>query len=130
MVNYMDYGIALGRRFRALKLWFVMRYFGKERILGMIREHIAMAHRLGETIVADDRFEICAPVTMSLVCFRLKGDDARTRQLLDAVHATREAFLSQTVLQGRLVLRWAIGNIHTTQADIDATWSLVQRLAG
>jgi aromatic-L-amino-acid/L-tryptophan decarboxylase len=129
-VNYMDYSVALGRRFRALKLWFVMRYFGHERIAGMIRRHIGMAHGLAERISADPRFELAAPAPLSLVCFRLKGEDERTRQLLDRVDRERTAFLGQTVLDGRLAVRWAIGNIHTTDADLEETWALIQRCAG
>jgi aromatic-L-amino-acid decarboxylase len=129
-VNYMDYSVALGRRFRALKLWFVMRYFGRARISAMIARHIQMARELANRIAADPRFELCAPVPLSLVCFRMRGSDDANRQLLERIHATREAFLSHTVLRGRFVLRWAIGNIHTEQADIDATWDLVRRLAG
>ncbi|MDX1979629.1 MAG: pyridoxal-dependent decarboxylase [Bryobacteraceae bacterium] len=128
-VNYMDYSVALGRRFRALKLWFVMRYFGRERIAGMIGTHMRMAKELASRIGEDGRFELCAPVPLSLVCFRLRGPDEASRQLLERLHATREAFLSHTVLKGRFVLRWAIGNIHTRQSDIDATWDLISRLA-
>lgn len=128
-VNLMDYSVALGRRFRALKLWFVMRYFGRERIAGLIRQHIEMAQSLAASIAADSRFELAAPVPLSLVCFRLKGPDEATRSLLARLEQERDVFLGQTVLDGRLVIRWAIGNIHTTSADLDGTWSLVQRCA-
>lgn len=128
-VNYMDYSVALGRRFRALKLWFVMRYFGHERIVGIVRHHIAMAQELARRIAADERFEVVAPVPLSLVCFRLKGPDELTRKLLERVDADRHAFLGQTVLDGRLVIRLAIGNIHTTEQDLEETWALIQRCA-
>lgn len=126
-VNYMDYSVPLGRRFRALKLWFVMRYFGKRRIAAFIAECLAMTRELAARIAADSRFELCAPVTMGLVCFRLKGPDELTRQLLDRVHATRRAFLSQTTLEGRFILRWSIGNIHTSRRDVDETWTLLEQ---
>lgn len=129
-LNYMDYSIALGRRFRALKLWFVMRYFGHERIVAMVRQHIEMARSLATRIEADPRFELAAPVPLSLVCFRLKEGDEATRRLLDRVDQERTAFLGQTMLDGKLAVRWAIGNIHTTEADIDETWTLLQRCAG
>lgn len=128
VVNYMDYSVALGRRFRALKLWFVMRYFGRDGITEGIRSHLAMTQNLLRRIQADPRFEVCAPAPMGLVCFRLKGPDDLTRALLDKVHATRLAFLSQNMLDGRFVIRWSIGNIHTAQADVDATWELIQSL--
>jgi len=128
-LNYMDYSIALGRRFRALKLWFVMRYFGHERIVAMVRHHIEMARSLATRIEADPRFELAAPVPLSLVCFRLKDGDEATRRLLDRVDQERTAFLGQTILDGKLAVRWAIGNIHTTEADIDETWALIQRCA-
>jgi len=129
-LNYMDYSIALGRRFRALKLWFVMRYFGHERIVAMVRHHIEMARGLATRIEADPRFELAAPVPLSLVCFRLKAGDEATRRLLDRVDKERTAFLGQTMLDGKLAVRWAIGNIHTTEVDIEETWALIQRCAG
>lgn len=128
-VNYMDYGVQLGRRFRALKLWFVMRYFGHERAASIIRDHIAMAQELAAWIKADSRFEIAAPHPLSLVCFRLKADDAANQQLMDRVNATGKAFLSHTVLNGQFVIRLAIGNIKTTRQDVRETWQLIQSLA-
>ncbi|MBL8173621.1 MAG: amino acid decarboxylase [Bryobacterales bacterium] len=129
-LNYMDYSIALGRRFRALKLWFVMRYFGQERIVAIVRHHIEMARELAQRIEADPRFELAAPTPLSLVCFRLKAGDQATGELLARIDRDRTAFLGQTVLDGRLTIRWAIGNIHTTQHDLDETWALLQRSAG
>lgn len=128
-VNYMDYSVSLGRRFRALKLWFVMRYFGREGIVERIRAHIAMTQLLRDQIAADSRFEICAPSPMGLVCFRLRGADELTRALVDRLHASGEAFLSLSMLNGRAVVRWSIGNIHTQQADIDATWNRLKAIA-
>ncbi|HTP89976.1 MAG TPA: aminotransferase class I/II-fold pyridoxal phosphate-dependent enzyme [Bryobacteraceae bacterium] len=118
-VNLMDYGVQLGRRFRALKLWFVMRYFGRERIAAIIREHCEFARRLAASLEQDGRFEICAPVRFSVVCFRLKGSEERNRALLDAINASGLAFLSHTVLNGVYVLRMAIGNARTTWQDIE-----------
>src|SRR5580704_1001424 len=115
-VNYMDYGVPLGRRFRALKLWFVMRYYGREGLAARIRDHVAWAQELASTIAADTRFELCAPVPLSLICFRRRGSDAANRELLDKVNASGEIFLSHTALHGRFVLRLAIGNYMTTRA--------------
>ncbi len=128
-LNYMDYGVPLGRRFRALKLWFVMRYFGHQRIADLIRAHVAWAHKLAQDIRSDERFEICAPVPLSLICFRYKGTDEQNRTLLERINASGIAFLSHTVLHGKFVLRLAIGNIKSTEADLKQVWSFIQSLA-
>ncbi len=124
--NLMDYSLAMGRRFRSLKLWFVLRYYGKAGVTEMLRRHIAFGQRLAAAVDADPRFERVAPAHFGLVCFRYKGTDEQNRRLLEAVNATGKAFLSHTVLSGRYVIRMAIGNFRTTQADIDEIWSLVQ----
>jgi len=126
VVNYMDYGVPLGRRFRALKLWFVMRYFGRDGVAAIIRNHIRMAQDLACRIAKDPRFELAAPVPLSLICFRLKGSDDENRRFMDRLNATGRVFLSHTVLNGRFVLRLAIGNIRTTQDDIEEVWRLIQ----
>ena len=125
----MDYSIAMGRRFRSLKLWFVMRYYGKEGVAEILRRHIEFGQRVVRAIQADARFELVAPVHFALVCFRYKGSDEENQKLLDAVNATGQAFLSHTVLDGRFVIRFSIGNLGTTQQDIDEIWALIQRLA-
>ena len=125
-LNLMDYGVPLGRRFRALKLWFVMRYYGREGLAARIRDHVAWAQELAATIAADDRFELCAPVPLSLICFRRKGSDQANRELLDQVNASGEIFLSHTALNGRIVLRLAIGNHSTTRAHVQRAWEIVR----
>jgi aromatic-L-amino-acid decarboxylase len=129
-VNLMDYGVPLGRRFRSLKLWFVMRYFGREGICRIIRDHIAWAQELGAAIAAHPSFEVAAPHPFSLVCFRFKGTDEQNRELLDRVNAGGVAFLSHTVLDGRYTIRLAIGNVRTTREDIQRVWECVQAEAG
>src|SRR5258708_30375678 len=101
----MDYGVQLGRRFRALKLWFVMRYFGHERIAEVIRGHITMATELAGWIEGDGRFEIAAPYPLSLVCFPLKSGDAATQGLMGLGNATGKAVLSHTVLYRQFAIR-------------------------
>jgi aromatic-L-amino-acid/L-tryptophan decarboxylase len=125
-VNLMDYGVQLGRRFRALKLWFVLRYFGREGLAAVIREHVRLAQEFAAWVRASGDFELAAPVPFALVCFRRRGSDDDNRRLLDAVNASGRAFLSHTVLNGRFVLRLAIGNIKTTREDLEDTWSLIQ----
>jgi aromatic-L-amino-acid decarboxylase len=128
-VNYMDYGVQLGRRFRALKLWFIMRHYGREGIAEVIRKHIDYAQRLAGLIREHPDFEIAAPTPFSLLCFRYRGSDDDNRALLDAVNASGKAFLSHTVLNGRFVLRLAIGNIATQWEDLEETWNLVRQSA-
>jgi aromatic-L-amino-acid decarboxylase len=129
MVNYMDYSIALGRRFRALKLWFAMRAYGREGAAAMIRQHNADAQWLRGQIEADSRFEIAAPTHLSLVCFRRKGTDEDNQRIMDTLNQSGFAFLSHTVLNGRFVIRFAIGNWMTTRQDVADTWARIQQLA-
>lgn len=128
--NLMDYGVPLGHRFRALKLWFVMRYFGRERIEAMLRSHIEWARRFAKLIDDDPRFERVAPVPFSVVCFRLKGTDAENQALQEKVNASGRVFMSGTVLNGRFVLRLAIGNLATTWNDVQEAWELIQKAVG
>jgi aromatic-L-amino-acid decarboxylase len=125
-VNFMDYGVPLGRRFRALKLWFVFRYFGRAGIADIIRSHIEYAQEFARRVAADSRFEIAAPVTLSLVCFRFRGSDEQNRCLLERINASGTTFLSHTVLNGKFVLRLAYGNLRTTADDITAVWDRIQ----
>jgi aromatic-L-amino-acid decarboxylase len=124
-LNYMDYGVPLGRRFRALKLWFVLRYYGREGIAEIIRAHIGWAQELARQIDNDDRFERMAPTPFSTVCFRRKGSDEDNRALLDRVNASGEVYLSHTILHGKYCLRLAIGNMGTTREHVQRAWKLV-----
>jgi aromatic-L-amino-acid decarboxylase len=128
-VNYMDYGVQLGRRLRALKLWFVLRYFGRKGISEIIRSHIHWAQHVATAIDADHRFERMAPTPFSVVCFRYRGTDEDNRRLLESINASGKAFLSHTVLDGRFVLRLAVGNLGTTQADVEDVWRLLKESA-
>ena len=129
LVNLMEYGIPLGRRFRALKLWFIMRAFGREGLAELIRDHVRMAQELARRIQEDARFEVVAPAPLSVVCFRLKGSDELNHKLLSSINAEGEAFLSHTVLNDRVVLRIAIGNIHTTRDTLQRVWTRLQELS-
>ncbi len=125
-LDFMDYGIALGRRFRALKLWFVLRYFGRSGLEKNLRETRTMAAWLADQISGDSRLELAAPVTMGLVCFRVRKDDAATRQLLERLNASGRFFVSHTVLAGALVIRVAIGNLRTEQRHIEELWTAIE----
>jgi len=129
MINYMDYSISLGRRFRALKLWMTLRYYGREGIADLIRSHIEMAGRLKDQIAADPRFEVVAPVHFGLVCFRMKDSNEKNQKLMDTLNASGFAFLSHTVQNGQYVLRFSIGNWMTTQQDVEQTWERIQKVA-
>jgi aromatic-L-amino-acid decarboxylase len=126
-----EYGPALGRRFRALKLWAVLRCYGRSGLQAHIRSGVALAASFEEWVRSADGWEVCAPRHFSTVCFRLTGDDAdeRNRALLERVNASGEAFLSHAVLHGRYVLRLAVGQMSTQLADVQLTWDLLQRLA-
>lgn len=128
-INLMDYGVQLGRRFRALKFWFVMRYFGHEGVANIIRRHVQWAQEFADWVRADARFEVMAPTPFSLVCFRLRGSDEPNRRLLDELNRSGLVFLSHTVLNGKFTLRLAIGNIKLTREDIEMTWELIRKKA-
>lgn len=135
--NYMDYGLQLGRRFRALKLWFALRTYGVQGMQERLRGHIALAKELAGWIEAERGWEIAAPHPLSVVCFRYVPNDtlddetldAINLSLCDAVNATGEVYLSTTRLYGRIVLRIAIGNERTTREDVRTAWDLLRREA-
>jgi aromatic-L-amino-acid decarboxylase len=129
-VNLMDYGVPLGRRFRALKLWFVLRSYGREGLVAMIRSHIAIAQEFAAWVDADPCFERTAPAPFSVVNFRYNGTDAENRAILDRVNAAGEVFLSGTVLRGRFTMHLAVGNYGTRREHVARAWEIVRREAG
>jgi len=133
VTNLMDYGPALGKRFRALKLWFVLRYFGAEGVAARIREHVRLARELAGWIDAEPGWERMAPTPLSLVVFRHRppgrGDeetDAHNERIMAAVNESGRIFVSHTRLGGRIALRLAIGNIRTQEAHVRAAWELLR----
>jgi aromatic-L-amino-acid decarboxylase len=128
-INLMDYGVPLGHRFRALKLWFTLRYFGRERLAEIVRTHIEWAQDLAALIEEDSRFEISALHPFSAVCFRLKGSDEQNLGILEKVNASGRFYISQTKLLGKTVLRIAIGNLGTTWEDVRGCWEMIQGMA-
>ncbi len=129
VIDYRDWQIPLGRRFRALKLWFVIRWFGAAGLKAMVREHVALAQHLARWVDSDPRFERMAPVPLNLVCFRHRGGDAATQQILDRVNGSGKAFLSHTRLRDRLALRMCIGQTHTQRRHVEAAWRLIAEAA-
>ncbi len=129
VVNYMDYGLPLGRRFRSLKLWFVMRYFGREGVAQLIRNHVEWARQFAGWVGGDPRFELAAPVPLSLVTFRYRGSNEQNQELMDAVNASGVALLSHNVMDGRFVIRYAIGNVQTREDDVKLVWEKIREAA-
>jgi aromatic-L-amino-acid decarboxylase len=122
-----EYGPALGRRFRSLKLWAVLRCFGAEGLRELQREHIRLAQLFAELVEADPEWELVAPQRFSLVAFRRNGSDEENEAILERANSSGEIFLSHTKLDGRYVLRLAIGNARTTEADVRAAWEVLNR---
>ncbi|HEX2219775.1 MAG TPA: pyridoxal-dependent decarboxylase, partial [Gemmatimonadales bacterium] len=136
VVNYRDWGIQLGRRFRALKLWFVIRSYGVEGLRAVIRRHVALARELASWIDAVPDFERVAPVPFGLVCFRYRPADATDEEsdrlnerLLEEVNATRRVFLTHTRLGGRYVIRLVVGQRATERRHVEEAWTLIREAA-
>jgi aromatic-L-amino-acid decarboxylase len=132
--NYMDYGIQLGRRFRALKAWVIFRSFGREGMAARLREYSRLANVLTEWIKSDARFELAAPVSMGVVCFRFVGDDERkidqlNGEIVEKINASGRAYLTQTKLRGRTVMRIGLGNVLTTEDHLRKAWEMIRETA-
>jgi aromatic-L-amino-acid decarboxylase len=122
-----EYGPALGRRFRALKLWAVLRCYGREGLQRILREHMRLARLFAGWVEADPAWELVAPQRFSLVVFRRHGSDAENEAIVERANASGEIFLSHTKLDGRYVIRLAIGNERTTEADVRRAWEVLNR---
>ena len=136
--NLMDTGVQLGRRFRALKLWMVLRHFGANGLRGRLADHIRLARLFGSWVDESSQFERLAPIPFSVVCFRIVPDpdeddeavDRLNAELLDAVNRSGEVFLSHTTIKGRYTLRLAVGHIRTTEAHVTLAWNVLKRELG
>jgi aromatic-L-amino-acid decarboxylase len=129
VVDYRDWQIPLGRRFRALKLWFVIRHYGAEGLRHHVREHVRLAQDIAARIGGDDRFELVTATRLSLVCFAHRDGDAASERLLDALNASDRVYVTHTRVDDRFVIRIAIGSMWTDQARVDELWSLIDALA-
>jgi aromatic-L-amino-acid decarboxylase len=134
--NLMDYGVSLGRRFRALKLWMVIRAFGQEGLASRIREHVRLAQVFRGLVELDPAFVVMAPTPLSVVCFRWRGEgrsaeeaDGANEKILESVNLSGEAYLSHTKLGGRTVMRLAIGNVHTEERHVRRAWERIRAAA-
>lgn len=127
--DYRDWQVPLGRRFRALKLWFVIRHYGVEGLQHHVRRHVALAQQFRAWVEADDRFEVAAPAPLNLVCFRHVGGDDVNRRLLERLNESGRLYLSHTVLDGRYTLRLCVGQTQTEARHVEQAWAAIQALA-
>lgn len=130
VIDYRDWHIQLGRRFRSLKLWFVIRHYGVGGLQHHVREHVRMAQEFASWVRQDARFELAAPVPLNLVCFRHKGGDAANQAIMDRLNQSGDLFLTHTKLNGRLTLRLSVGQTHTKQEHVERAWKRIREVAG
>jgi aromatic-L-amino-acid decarboxylase len=129
VIDYRDWQIPLGRRFRSLKLWFVLRHYGIEGLQFHIREHVRLAQQLARWISADDRFELATPPPLNLVCFYLNSGDEANERLLEALNRSGDLYLTHTRLNGRFTLRMCVGQTNTTERHVEKAWWRIQEEA-
>jgi len=129
VVDYRDWHLPLGRRFRALKLWFVIRHYGVRALQERIREHMRLAQEFASWIDESNDFELAAPTPLNLVCFRHRGGDDASRRIMDSVNASGRLFLTHTKLDGRLILRVAIGGTYTERRHVQRAWDAIRAAA-
>ena len=129
VIDYRDWQVPLGRRFRALKLWFVIRHYGAEGLRAHVRHCIALAEWFAAQVEASEDFELAAPVSVGLVCFRHRAGDAFTETLMNRLNKSGALYLTHTKLDGRLVLRLAIGGVATRREHVEGTWARIVETA-
>jgi aromatic-L-amino-acid decarboxylase len=129
VIDYRDWHIPMGRRFRSLKLWFVIRHYGIEGLQYLVRKHVQMAQNFKQWVEAEPRFEIVAPVPLNLVCFRHKGGDDLNEKLLDRLNNSGELYLSHTKLNDQYVIRMCIAQTHTEERHVRTAWKKIQEAA-
>ncbi len=129
VIDYRDWQIPLGRRFRALKLWFVIRHYGVEGLQHHIRRHIELAQKIAVWIIKDDRFELAAPAPLNLVCFRHKGGDAVNQSLMNRLNAGGDLYLTHTKLNDKFTIRLCVGQTNTTERHVERAWQRIQEEA-
>ncbi len=126
VIDYRDWQIPLGRRFRALKLWFVIRHYGVEGLRYHVRRHVELAQAFASWVEADERFELVAPAPLNLVCFRHRGGDAINQRLLDCLNESGSLYLTHTRLDDRLTLRFCVGQTRTESRHVTQAWKQIQ----
>jgi aromatic-L-amino-acid decarboxylase len=129
VIDYRDWQVPLGRRFRALKLWFVIRHYGVEGLRHHVREHVRIARELAGWIKDDPRFKLAVRPPLNLVCFRHRDGDDTTQKLLDTLNATGRLYLTHTRLNDRFTIRFSIGGTWTEARHVEAAWALIRDTA-
>lgn len=129
VIDYRDWHIQLGRRFRSLKLWFVIRHYGIEGLQHHVREHVRLAQQFAEWVRNDGRFELAAPAPLNLVCFRHKAGDTANQQIMDRLNHSGDLFLTHTKLNGKLTLRFCVGQTNTKQKHVEEAWERIRHEA-
>jgi aromatic-L-amino-acid decarboxylase len=129
VIDYRDWQVPLARRFRALKLWYVVRSYGAAGLQRHVREHVRLARELARWIEEDEDFELAAPPSLSLVCFRHRDGDAFNERLLEQLNASGAMYLSHTRFDGRYTLRFAIGHARTRESHVADAWSRIRAAA-
>jgi len=129
VIDYRDWHVPLGRRFRALKLWFVIRHYGVEGLRYHIRRHVELAQQFAAWVSAHPDFEIAAPAPFNLICFRHTGGDEINQRILERLNRSGKLYLSHTVLDGRYTLRLCVGQTHTEARHVQAAWQQIQEAA-
>jgi aromatic-L-amino-acid decarboxylase len=129
VIDYRDWHIPLGRRFRALKLWFVIRHYGVQGLQAHIRRHVELARLFADRVQSDERFELAVTPPLTLVCFRHRGGDEVNRQLMKRLNASGDIYLTHTSLQDRITLRLSIGQTSTELRHIENAWRRIQEEA-
>jgi aromatic-L-amino-acid decarboxylase len=129
VIDYRDWHIQLGRRFRSLKLWFVIRHYGIEGLQHHVREHVRLAQQLVEWVRADARFELAAPARLNLVCFRLRSGNQANQMLMDRLNTSGDLFLTHTKLDGKLTLRLCVAQTNTEARHVERAWRRIQEEA-
>jgi aromatic-L-amino-acid/L-tryptophan decarboxylase len=130
VIDYRDWHIQLGRRFRSLKLWFVIRHYGVEGLQHHIREHVRLAQQFVAWVRSDPRFELAAPASLNLVCFRLRAGDRSNQLLMDRLNASGDLFLTHTKLDGKLILRLCVGQTNTQARHVERAWQRILEETG
>jgi aromatic-L-amino-acid decarboxylase len=129
VIDYRDWHIPLGRRFRSLKLWFVIRHYGVEGLQHHIRQHIALAQDFASWVEASENFELTAPAPLNLICFRHKAGEEFNRMLMEELNRSGELYLTHTSLNGHFTLRFCVGQTHTAAQHVTAAWQRIQSAA-
>jgi aromatic-L-amino-acid decarboxylase len=127
--DYRDWHIPLGRRFRSLKLWFVIRYYGIEGLQFHVRRHVALAQQFLSWVEQDERFEVAAPAPLNLVCFRHRGGDKANEELMNRLNRSGDLYLTHTKLQGKFTLRMCVGQTNTEERHVEHAWNRIQEEA-